>query len=152
MQVQYKFKSDLGTIYLCSDELGLTNLSTNKLDIPLTTTPSKIILQAVNELTEYFSGIRKKFTVPLNPRGTDFQKSVWLELSRIPYGETISYEELAKRINNPKAVRAVGAANGKNPLWLIVPCHRVIGKNGSLTGYAGGVLMKQKLLSLEAAL
>jgi methylated-DNA-[protein]-cysteine S-methyltransferase len=152
MQAQYKFKSDFGTIYLCSDELGLTHLSTNKLDIPLTTTPPKVILQAVKELTEYFCGKRKKFTVPLNPRGTEFQKSVWMELSRIPFGETISYEELAKRINNPKAVRAVGAANGKNPLWLIVPCHRVIGKNGSLTGYAGGVLMKQKLLSLESAL
>lgn len=106
----------------------------------------------MKELTEYFAGKRTQFDVPLNPTGTEFQKAVWKELSRIPYGETISYQELANRIKNPKAVRAVGAANGKNPLWMIVPCHRVIGKNGSMTGYAGGISLKKKLLLLESGL
>jgi len=151
MQVQFKFKSPIGSIYLSADELGLTSLTTNKQDHPLVKSPDGILKQAVRELEEYFAGKRKSFNVPLNPRGTEFQKSVWKELSRIPYGETICYEELAKRIENPKAVRAVGAANGKNPLWLIVPCHRVIGKNGSLTGYAGGLSVKKKLLLLESA-
>lgn len=150
MLVQFKFNSPIGTIYLCADEAGLTSLTTFKQSAPLIKTPEGILKQAVQELEEYFAGIRKSFEVPLNPNGTEFQKSVWKELSRIPYGETICYEELAKRIKKPRAVRAVGAANGKNPLWLIVPCHRVIGKNGSLTGYAGGLSVKKKLLLLES--
>lgn len=152
MLAQYKFESDFCTIYLAADETGLTNLSTRKMDLPMVVTPTKILKQAVKELNEYFAGKRKKFDVPLNPAGTEFQKAVWKELSRIPYGETISYQELALRINKPKAVRAVGAANGKNPLWMIVPCHRVIGKNGSMTGYAGGISLKKKLLLLESGL
>jgi methylated-DNA-[protein]-cysteine S-methyltransferase len=149
MQVQFKLKTEIGNIYLAADEIGLTSLSSMKLDVPLVKAPEGILKQAVKELEEYFLGKRKTFSVPLNPKGTEFQMKVWKELGQIPYGETISYEELAKRIKNPKAVRAVGAANGKNPLWLIVPCHRVIGKNGSLTGYAGGLSVKKKLLSLE---
>lgn len=152
MLVQFKLKTEIGTIYLCADESGLTTLTTNKQDAPLVKVPSGILKQAVKELEEYLAGKRKTFSIPLNPKGTEFQKSVWKELSRIPYGETICYEELARRIKKPKAVRAVGAANGKNPLWLIVPCHRVIGKNGSLTGYAGGLSVKKKLLLLESAL
>jgi methylated-DNA-[protein]-cysteine S-methyltransferase len=149
MQVQFKLKTEIGNIYLAADEIGLTSLSSMKLDVRLVKAPEGILKQAVKELEEYFLGKRKTFSVPLNPKGTEFQMKVWKELGQIPYGETISYEELAKRIKNPKAVRAVGAANGKNPLWLIVPCHRVIGKNGSLTGYAGGLSVKKKLLSLE---
>lgn len=152
MQAQYKFESDFCTIYLAADAKGLTYLSTRKMDLPLLETPTKILKQAVKELHEYFAGKRTKFDVPLNPTGTEFQKAVWKELTRIPYGETISYQELAIRINKPKAVRAVGAANGKNPLWMIVPCHRVIGKNGSMTGYAGGISLKKKLLLLESGL
>lgn len=152
MPVQFKFKSPIGVIYLCADELGLTSLTTNKQEVPLVKTPEGFLKQAAKELEEYFAGKRKSFSVPLNPKGTEFQRTVWKELGRIPYGETICYEELAKRIKKPKAVRAVGAANGKNPLWLIVPCHRVIGKNGSLTGYAGGLSVKKKLLLLESAL
>jgi methylated-DNA-[protein]-cysteine S-methyltransferase len=150
MLVQFKLKTAIGNIYIAADEKGLTSLSFVKLDIPVIKTPEGILKQAVKELEEYFLGKRQTFNVPLNPKGTEFQMKVWKELARIPYGETISYEELAKRIKNPKAVRAVGAANGKNPLWLIVPCHRVIGKNGSLTGYAGGLSVKKKLLSLES--
>lgn len=152
MQAQYKFESDFCTIYLAADAKGLTYLSTRKMDLPLLETPTKILKQAVKELNEYFAGKRTKFDVPLNPTGTEFQKAVWNELTRIPYGETISYQELAIRINKPKAVRAVGAANGKNPLWMIVPCHRVIGKNGTMTGYAGGISLKKKLLLLESGL
>jgi methylated-DNA-[protein]-cysteine S-methyltransferase len=103
------------------------------------------------QLGEYFRGARKTFDIALAPEGTDFQKRVWTELLRIPYGETISYMELARRVGNPKSSRAVGGANGSNPIWLIVPCHRVIGSNGTLTGYAGGVGIKQALLELEGA-
>jgi methylated-DNA-[protein]-cysteine S-methyltransferase len=103
------------------------------------------------QLGEYFRGTRKTFDIVLAPEGTEFQKRVWAELLRIPYGETISYVELARRVGNPKSSRAVGGANGSNPIWLIVPCHRVIGSNGTLTGYAGGVGIKQALLELEGA-
>ena len=103
----------------------------------------------VKQLTEYFEGKRKVFDVPLNLKGTEFQLAVWNELLRIPYGHTVSYAEIAHRIGRPSAIRAVGAANGANPIPVIVPCHRVIGSNGSLTGYGGGIERKQWLLALE---
>lgn len=109
-----------------------------------------ILLTAEKQLQEYFSGKLKKFTVPLNfIFGTVFQKQVWQALLTIPFGETKSYGDIAKQIGNPKAVRAVGAANGKNPLSIIAPCHRVIGANGTLTGFAGGLKAKAYLLGLE---
>ncbi|HEX6163958.1 MAG TPA: methylated-DNA--[protein]-cysteine S-methyltransferase [Vicinamibacterales bacterium] len=101
------------------------------------------------ELDLYFAGKLKRFATPLAFNGTPFQNQVWQELTRIPYGETISYLDLAKRIDNPKAVRAVGMANGANPIAIIVPCHRVIGSNGSLTGFGGGLPTKRALLDLE---
>jgi methylated-DNA-[protein]-cysteine S-methyltransferase len=101
------------------------------------------------QLQEYFSGKRQAFTFPLAPRGTPFQLAVWNALLEIPYGDTISYAELARRIGKPSAVRAVGAANGANPIPVIIPCHRVIGSNGTLTGYGGGIERKQWLLALE---
>lgn len=101
------------------------------------------------ELDEYFAGRLRKFSTPLAFEGTHFQNQVWKQLCRIPYGETISYLDLAKRIDNPKAVRAVGMANGANPIAIIVPCHRVIGSNGSLTGFGGGIPTKRALLELE---
>lgn len=107
--------------------------------------------QAENELMAYFASERRQFSVPLNPQGTPFQNQVWQALSTIPYGQTCSYAAIAKQIGNPKAVRAVGAANGRNPLPIIVPCHRVIGSNGALTGFAGGLPIKQQLLALELA-
>src|SRR5215467_12038129 len=103
----------------------------------------------VRQLRAYFAGELRAFDIPLLMEGTDFQKRVWKSLQAIPYGETISYGELAKRIGDPKAVRAVGAANGQNPIPIIVPCHRVIGSNGSLTGFGGGLENKRKLLELE---
>jgi methylated-DNA-[protein]-cysteine S-methyltransferase len=106
--------------------------------------------EAARQLREYFSGSRKGFDLPLAPEGTDFQRTVWRELQNIPYGRTISYGELARRIGNSKASRAVGAANGSNPIPIVIPCHRVIGANGKLTGFGGGLPIKQKLLALES--
>ena len=106
---------------------------------------------AVRQLRAYFEGKLREFDLTLAPKGTPFQLRVWEALQAIPYGETISYSELARRIDNPRAVRAVGAANGSNPISIIVPCHRVIGSNGSLTGYGGGMKNKEYLLSLEGA-
>jgi methylated-DNA-[protein]-cysteine S-methyltransferase len=105
---------------------------------------------AIAQLDEYFSGRSKAFDLALSPDGTPFQKQVWSALQTIPYGETISYKELAQRIGKPKAVRAVGAANGANPIPIIIPCHRVIGNDGSLTGFGGGLPLKKRLLELES--
>jgi methylated-DNA-[protein]-cysteine S-methyltransferase len=108
-----------------------------------------LLLEAERQLNEYFEGKRKKFSVKLDFAGTEFQKAVWNALLTIPYGETRSYGEIAGQIGNPKAVRAVGAANGKNPISIIAPCHRVIGANGKLTGFAGGLAAKSRLLWIE---
>ena len=102
-----------------------------------------------NQIIQYFSGKRKNFDLPINPQGTDFQKNVWNKLLDIPYGHVCTYAEIAQMCANPKAVRAVGSANNKNPIMIIIPCHRVIGKNGNLTGYAYGVEVKKRLLELE---
>jgi methylated-DNA-[protein]-cysteine S-methyltransferase len=108
------------------------------------------VAEAVRQLRQYFAGKRTDFDLPLAPQGTEFQRTVWRNLQQIPYGETISYGELAKRVGNPKASRAVGAANGSNPIPIVIPCHRVIGANGKLTGFGGGLPVKEKLLALEA--
>jgi methylated-DNA-[protein]-cysteine S-methyltransferase len=107
------------------------------------------LIASRQQLTEYFAGTRRDFELRLDPRGTPFQQQVWAALCAIPYGETTSYSELARRIGNPRAVRAVGLANGSNPIPVIVPCHRVIGADGTLTGYGGGLDIKQQLLDLE---
>ncbi len=108
-----------------------------------------VLLEAERQLKDYFSGKRKSFSVKLDFQGTEFQKKVWAALLTIPFGETRSYGQIAKQIQNPKAVRAVGAANGKNPISIIAPCHRVIGSTGKLTGFAGGLEAKARLLALE---
>jgi methylated-DNA-[protein]-cysteine S-methyltransferase len=108
-----------------------------------------ILIEAERQIGEYFAGTRKAFTVPLDFRGTEFQKSVWAALLAIPYGETRSYAEIARAVGRPTAFRAVGAANGRNPISIIAPCHRVIGTNGALTGFAGGLKAKELLLGLE---
>jgi methylated-DNA-[protein]-cysteine S-methyltransferase len=108
--------------------------------------------EVARQIEEFFAGKRQAFDFPLAPKGTEFQKRVWAELVRIPFGETISYGELARRIGNPAASRAVGRANATNPIAVIVPCHRVIGANGKLTGYAGGIELKDKLLTWERSL
>ena len=109
-----------------------------------------LLREAAKQLSEYFSGCRTAFTVPLRPEGTEFQRMVWCHLRNIPYGQTISYGELAKRLGNPKASRAVGAANGCNPIPIMIPCHRVLGSDGKLTGFGGGLPTKKALLALEA--
>lgn len=108
------------------------------------------VAEAMRQLREYFAGARTEFDLPLAPEGTEFQRGVWQRLREIPYGETISYGELARRIGNPQASRAVGAANGSNPIPIVIPCHRVIGSNGKLTGFGGGLPVKEALLALEA--
>jgi methylated-DNA-[protein]-cysteine S-methyltransferase len=109
-----------------------------------------VLERAAKQLREYFAGKRAEFDLPLAPEGTAFQQSVWKQLCEIPYGSTISYGELARRVGNSKASRAVGAANGQNPIPIVIPCHRVIGSNGKLTGFGGGLPIKERLLALEA--
>ena len=112
--------------------------------------PSRLTTKAAEELNAYFEGHLNEFSIPLDPTGTEFERSVWSALTKIPFGTTCSYLDVSRRINNPKAIRAVGRANGANPIAIIVPCHRVIGSDGSLTGYAGGIWRKRWLLDHEA--
>ncbi len=141
------FMSPIGMITLEADENALLSVKFGSTDKEYV--PNSIAALALEEITEYFRGNLKNFTVPYKLCGTDFQKNVWAALTEIPYGETVSYEDIAIRIGNPKACRAVGMANNKNRLPIIVPCHRVIGKNGSLTGYAGGIEIKKLILNIE---
>jgi methylated-DNA-[protein]-cysteine S-methyltransferase len=148
--------SPYGDIALTANEQGLTALSFQQGALPLTIDDSYVenpeyFTVACQQLKEYFAGTRKTFDLPLAPQGTPFQQKVWQALTSIEKGQTRSYLWIAKKINNEKAVRAVGAANGKNPIALIIPCHRVIGANGKLTGYAGGLALKAKLLMHEKA-
>ncbi len=110
---------------------------------------SELLFMAVAQLKEYFIGVRKEFTIPIKLTGTEFQKKVWRKLLDLPYGKLCSYKDIAESIGNPKAVRAVGGANNKNPIMIIVPCHRVVGSNGSLIGYAAGLDKKEYLINLE---
>ena len=138
----------LGTTKIKGDENGISVISILQEGEISKTIPLELIT-AVKELGEYFEGNRTDFTFLLNPKGTVFQQNVWKELLKIPYGKTISYLELSKKLGDVKAIRAVASANGKNPLWIVVPCHRVIGADGSLTGYAGGLWRKKWLIEHE---
>ncbi|MEX0288583.1 MAG: methylated-DNA--[protein]-cysteine S-methyltransferase [Flavobacteriaceae bacterium] len=140
----------LGMALIQGDEQGLKAISV--LDSPEEETEviPEALNKAVSQLKEYFAGQRLHFDLDLNPEGTVFQKKVWAELLKIPFGKTLSYLELSKKLGDVKAIRAVAAANGKNPLWIVVPCHRVIGSDGSLTGYAGGLHRKKWLLNHES--
>lgn len=144
----------IGPLLLVDDGEGLVYIGLPRdgtaQDAPADSKASKPKLHAAaRELTEYFAGTRLRFDVPLHPSGTPFQLEVWGALLAIPYGETVSYADIARRIKRPRAVRAVGAANGANPLSIIVPCHRVIGSHGDLTGYGGGLPAKRWLLAHE---
>lgn len=138
----------IGTLRIDASNDGVTGLVFVN-EVAAEVNPNAITDHAKEELSDYFAGKLQTFSVPLAPKGTDFQQSVWQSLLTIPFGESVSYQQIANRINNSKAVRAVGAANGKNPIAIIVPCHRVIGKNGSLTGYAWGTDNKAWLLNHE---
>lgn len=113
---------------------------------------TRLLMEATQQLREYFEGRRQHFTLPVAPAGTPFQQRVWRELQKIPWGTTTTYRDIAQRIGRPTAVRAVGSANGRNPVAIVIPCHRVIGSDGSLTGYAGGIATKRRLLQHEGAL
>jgi methylated-DNA-[protein]-cysteine S-methyltransferase len=159
-----QLESPVGTLYLGGGPSGLTQL----LFQPLTPEPGgkngakreptpdeiaagkKVVQETVRQLKAYFAGKRQDFDLTLAPSGTVFQRQTWQALQKIPWGTTISYGELARRLGRPKAVRAVGAANGRNPISIIIPCHRVVGSDGSLTGYGGGLAVKRQLLELEA--
>lgn len=147
MKFEKSIESPLGLLTLESDGTSLNALRFGKVSQGMPSCP--VLEQAETELKEYFAGKRREFSIPLSASGTAFQNRVWEELKRIPYGETVSYAELAARIGNPKACRAVGGANHRNPLPIVVPCHRVVGKNGVLTGYALGLPVKAFLLELE---
>ncbi|WMW77810.1 methylated-DNA--[protein]-cysteine S-methyltransferase [Flavobacterium sp. 20NA77.7] len=142
-------QTPLGNLLIEGDENGLTSLSIISDEIKITHTSQKTLEDAIIQLQEYFEGKRKQFTIRLNPQGTNFQKKVWQKLLEIPFGTTISYQQLSNQLGDSKAIRAVANANSKNPLWIIIPCHRVIGSDGSLTGYAGGLWRKKWLLEHE---
>lgn len=143
-------KSPLGFTKISGDEDGISAISILNSEEKVTDIIPIELEDCVHQLNEYFEGKRTQFDLALNPEGTDFQKRIWDALQTIPYGKTCSYLELAHQLGDVKALRAVANANGKNPLWIVVPCHRVIGSDGSLTGYAGGLYRKQWLLEHES--
>ena len=148
------YKTPIGIVEIVGDSNGIQSISVLDEDTNTQAPSIENIPQCLQEckqqLGEYFDGKRKDFDLKLNPQGTDFQKKVWNELLNIPFGKTRTYLEQTKQIGDPKAIRAVASANGKNPLWIVVPCHRVIGSDGSLTGYAGGIWRKKWLLEHES--
>ena len=155
---QWLMKTKASSVYLVASDLGLRGVYWNKQTAPFASSlkidcPAvRILARSVSQLDEYFAGKRMEFDLPLDVQGTEFQKSVWKALAKIPYGKTASYRDIAKKVKNEKAVRAVGTANGKNPLCIIIPCHRVIASNGTLGGYSGGLPLKTQLLALEKSL
>ncbi len=148
MQYQISFNSPLGFLVLKSDGKSIKEISfsENELHEQLS---CELLERCREQLEVYFSGNLMAFDLPLSPEGTEFQQKVWAELLKIPYGETITYMELAIRLGDAKAIRAAGTANGRNPIAIVIPCHRVIGAGNKLTGYAGGVWRKKILLELE---
>jgi len=149
-----QIESPVGPLLLVADDAGLRRLEFANGRKPVQPDPqwhedAHPLREAIRQLRAYFAGELEHFGLTLAPEGTPFQLSVWNRLCEIPYGETISYGELARRVGNPNASRAVGLANGSNPVSIVVPCHRVIGSNGKLTGYGGGLPIKEKLLALE---
>ena len=150
--LQKKIESKIGPLYLVSSEIGLRGVFWNKQSIKIKTInsiASQNLLVAEKQIKEYLKGLRKSFDLNLDIQGTNFQKIVWAQLMKIPYGDTRSYKDIASSLGKPQASRAVGTANGKNPLCLIIPCHRVIASNGSLGGYSGGLDKKRQLLQIE---
>ena len=144
----YKYQFENISLYLVATETHLINIQFTQPQKALLQT-TELLSMATIQLDEYFQGKRTTFSLPFKLTGTPFQLAVWKELQNIPYGKTTSYKEIAQKINKPKAYRAVGMANNKNPLPIIIPCHRVIGSNGKLIGYAGGLKLKNYLLELE---
>ena len=151
MIFQYSYETKLGSVTFVEEDGALLAITTRQTyESERSETP--LIKEAYRQLSEYLMGKRIRFDLPLNPRGTEFQQQVWKALCDIPYGETRSYKQIAETIGNPRAVRAVGMANNRNPLLIVIPCHRVIGANGKLVGYGTGIAMKEYLLKLEKSL
>lgn len=148
MEISF-IESPLGIAKIVGDENGISEISVLSEGEVTTEIPAQL-QECVSQLREYFDGQRNHFDFKLNPQGTDFQQRVWQELLNIPFGKTMSYLDLSKKLGDVKAIRAVASANGRNPLWIVVPCHRVIGTDGSLTGYAGGLWRKKWLLEHES--
>lgn len=142
-------ESPLGITKIVGDENGISEISVLSEGKKTAKIPANL-KECVSQLQEYFDGQRTDFSFKMNPQGTDFQQKVWQELLNIPFGKTMSYLDLSKKLGDVKAIRAVASANGRNPLWIAVPCHRVIGTDGSLTGYAGGLWRKKWLLEHES--
>jgi methylated-DNA-[protein]-cysteine S-methyltransferase len=142
-------ESPLGITKIVGDQNGIAVISILS-EGQISTKIPKNLKECVAQLKEYFYGYRNHFDFKINPQGTDFQQKVWQELLNIPFGKTMSYLELSKKLGDVKAIRAVASANGRNPLWIVIPCHRVIGTDGSLTGYAGGLWRKKWLLEHES--
>lgn len=150
MKNTYFYDTDIGKIYISEENNFITNVNfENELVINEVLTETELLKEAGEQIHEFFKGKRKKFNLPILPFGTDFQQKVWESLQAIPYGETRSYKDIAVSVGNEKACRAVGMANNKNPIPIIIPCHRVVGSNGKLVGYAGGLQIKEYLLDLE---
>ena len=152
-----RIDSPVGPLLLAADDTGLRHIEFRDNRHPANHADwhggdNEILHATALQLGEYFAGQRRSFDLPLSLQGTEFQLRVWRELAHIPYGETISYAQLAKRLGNPNGTRAVGAANGRNPLPIVLPCHRVIGADGAMVGFGGGLPIKQALLRLEGAL
>ena len=143
-------KTPVGFAHIVADDEHIIKVSIRDEEYDAEPITSPILAEAVKQLQEYFAGDRKVFDLPLKQPGTDFQQQVWQQLLQISYGKTITYGQQSQLMNTPLAIRAIAAANGKNNLWVIVPCHRVIGSNGSLTGYAGGLWRKKWLLEHES--
>ncbi|WP_051508703.1 methylated-DNA--[protein]-cysteine S-methyltransferase [Sporosarcina sp. D27] len=147
-----EYQSPIGVIEIVGTEEAIVSILFTDSDVVrtmLTDSTFQVVKDCYNELDEYFNGMRKEFTVPYTNEGTEFRRNVWQALTEIPYAQTASYRDIACSIGNEKAVRAVGTANGKNKLSIIIPCHRIIGSNGTLTGYAGGLWRKEWLLAHE---
>lgn len=145
----YFYETKIGTIGIRENSKYITDIFFSKKDTNDNIEETELIKECFLQLKQYFEGNRRSFDLPIQPKGTEFQKMVWNELSKIPYGETKSYKDIALAIGNEKACRAVGMANNKNPIPIIIPCHRVIGSNKKLVGYSGGIDVKEKLLNIE---
>ncbi|HEY9221108.1 MAG TPA: methylated-DNA--[protein]-cysteine S-methyltransferase [Lutibacter sp.] len=143
------YKTPIGTAKIVGDENGIIAVTVIDGAIEISAEIPEILQDCVQQLDEYFNGTRKQFNLKLNPQGTDFQKRVWKKLLLVPYGKTLTYLQQSKQLGDVKAIRAVASANGKNPIWIVIPCHRIIGSDGSLTGYAGGIWRKKWLLEHE---
>ncbi|MCC3865378.1 methylated-DNA--[protein]-cysteine S-methyltransferase [Terrisporobacter petrolearius] len=143
------YETEIGIIGIRENNKAITDIFFSKVDTNDNIEETDLIKECFKQLKEYFEGNRRDFDLPLETRGTEFQKKVWDELLKIPYGETKSYKDIAIAVGNEKACRAIGMANNKNHIPIIIPCHRVIGSNGKLVGYAGGLNVKEKLLNIE---